>query len=469
MATLTAGGIESFTGGILARGMRSTPVTGVSIDSRTTRPGDIFFAIRGPNNDGHAFIPAALERGAVGAVVVTDYTTEEQLPAGCVIVKVGDTHEALRDVAAEVRRQWRGTIVGVTGSMGKTTTKEFAAQILQTEFSVYRSPGNYNNLFGLPLALFGLSQDDHIGIFELGMSAPGEIAAMCRIARPSVGVVTNVAPVHLEFFDSVDGIARAKAELMESLPADGLFVFNADDPRVSAMARRYAGRSISFGLSESAQVRADAVELSGLGETRFRLHLAGMVRPAVIPVSGKHFVWNALPGVALALHYRLSPDQIVESLRHLRQAHMRGQAIRFAPGFTVIDDSYNSNPRALMQMIENLAQTTGFGRRIVVAGEMLELGRESGRLHYACGEWAARNGIDIVAGVQGSAREIARGAAGAGIPAERALYFPAADEAAEFLAGAVRDGDLVLVKGSRGVRLERVIQYLRAQFTEQGN
>jgi UDP-N-acetylmuramoyl-tripeptide--D-alanyl-D-alanine ligase len=466
MAHMTVAEVETATGGVLVSGPKSASLSGVSIDSRTLRPSDLFVAIRGTRNDGHDYISTALQKGASGVVVDQHYQIAEGFPANKILLRVEDTHEALKDLAAYVRRQWRGSLVGITGSMGKTTTKEFMAQVLQTEFSVYRSPGNYNNLFGLPLAIFGLSPEDHIGIFEMGMSAQGEIAEMCRIALPDVGVITNVAPVHLEFFDSIESIAEAKSELVKGLAAGGTLIYNADDPLVCKIADPFAGDKISFGLSPSADIRAEEVEITGLMETRFRLTWEGASRRAVIYLCGAHYVMNALPAVALARRYTIDIDQIIESLRHLRQAHMRGQILRYREGFTVIDDSYNSNPWALTQMIETLMRIPRQQRRILVAGEMLELGKESESLHRRCGEHAAECGVDIVVGVQGAAREIVRGAASAGMPDTRLYFFTEVNPASDFICRNVQPGDLVLIKGSRGVHLEKIVQALRAAHTE---
>ena len=219
ISELTAAEVESGTGGTLVHGSKDTIFANVSIDTRSLQCGDVFFAIRGPNQDGHCFIPDALSRGALGAVVERGYEYPGQFPA--VLVKVEDTHKALKDLAMAVRRRWPGNLVAITGSMGKTTTRTFVAQVLQSAFTVYQTPGNYNNLFGLPLALFGLRLQHDFGIFEMGMSAPGEIAEMCRIAAPAIGILTNVAPVHLAFFDSVEEIAQAKGELAEALPPYG--------------------------------------------------------------------------------------------------------------------------------------------------------------------------------------------------------------------------------------------------------
>jgi UDP-N-acetylmuramoyl-tripeptide--D-alanyl-D-alanine ligase len=466
MAHMTVAQVETATGGILVSGSKSALLSGISIDSRTLRLSDLFFAIRGTRNDGHDHVLTALQKGASGVVVDFRYEIPEGFPANKILLRVENTHEALKDLAACVRRQWRGSLVGITGSMGKTTTKEFMTQVLQTEFSVYRSPGNYNNLFGLPLAIFGLSPEDHIGIFEMGMSAPGEIAEMCRIALPDVGVITNVAPVHLEFFDSVEAIARVKSELAEGLAAGGTLIYNADDPLVSGIAGRFSGDKISFGLSASADIRAEEIEITGLMETRFRLVCEGAGRRAVIHLGGAHYVMNALPAVALARRYTIGIEQITESLRHLRQAHMRGQILNFQEGFTVIDDSYNSSPCALTQMIETLTRIPHHRRRILVAGEMLELGKESESLHRRCGTRAAEGGVDIVVGVQGAAREIVRGAVAAGMPDTQVHFFTEANPASDFICRNVKPGDLVLIKGSRGVHLEKMVQALRAAYTE---
>lgn len=467
MIEITASQVESSIGGILAQGARDRKVKGISIDSRTLQPGDLFFAIRGPRDDGHLHVPAALSKGACGAVVAPDYELPEGQAPDLILLKVDDTHRALKDLAAEVRRHWRGSLTAITGSVGKTTTKEFAAHVLQTEYSVYRSPGNYNNLFGLPLSIFGLSPDDHIGVFEMGMSARGEIAEMCRIARPDVGIITNVAPVHLQFFGSLDEIATAKGELAAALDPHGTLIYNADDELVKSIAASFAGTAISFGLHPGADVRAEEIEVTGLEETRFRILCGGISVRAAIPVAGHHYVMNALPAVALGRHYRIGIEQIAESLRDIRQAPMRGQVLRFKAGFTLIDDSYNSNPRALSQMTETLSKLRSARRRILVAGEMLELGSQSSTLHYQCGARAAQFGIDLLLAVQGDSRELARGAMAGGMAEHQVRYFPDAEGAAVFLRRTLEAGDVVLVKGSRGVHLERIVADLRAGFEEE--
>jgi UDP-N-acetylmuramoyl-tripeptide--D-alanyl-D-alanine ligase len=456
--------VESATGGTLVMGARDVMFSSISIDTRTLQDGALFFAIKGPNQDGHRFILEALSKGALGAVIQKEFEFPGTFPADRVFLRVADTHEALKYLAMSVRQRWKGTLVAVTGSMGKTTTKEFAAQVMQSGFEVYRTPGNYNNLFGIPLALFGLNPDHDFGIFEMGMSAPGEIAEMCRIANPAIGIITNVAPVHLAFFDSLEKIAHAKEELAEALPASGTLIYNEDDPLVRAIAARFAGRKISFGQAVSADIRADAIEILSLDKTRFQLTCGGITQQIEVPFGGAHYVMNALPAVALGSLYGIALEQIAASLGKLQTVAMRGQILRFKEGFTVIDDSYNSSPRALMQMIEVLSGTPSFTRRILVAGEMLELGSASDRLHFECGAYAAARGLDIAIGIQGAAREIVRSAVKSGMPESQAHFFPEAGAAADFVKGFLRSGDLMLVKGSRGVHAEKIVQSLRSHF-----
>lgn len=466
MEQLTAGQVEIFTGGFLVSGSREDTFSGISIDTRTLHPGDLYFAIRGPKNDGHQFIPSAIDKGAAGAVADYRYDLPPGFPEDRILLRVEDTHQALKEAAAHVRRQWPGTVIGITGSMGKTTTKEFLAQILQVDHNVYRSPGNYNNLFGLPLAIFGLTPADDIGVFEMAMSKTGEIAEMCLIAKPDIGVITNVAPVHLEFFNSIDEIAQAKAELMEGLPESGTLVYNADDPLVRDIAGRFPGRKISFGLSDGADIGVENIRIRDLQETTFTIKHAGESREAMIPLAGQHYVMNALPAFALGLHFGIEPDRILQGYKFLQQTHMRGQITRFREGFTVIDDSYNSNPRALNQMVEMMAAVQSCTRRILVAGEMLELGGDSAALHYQCGKHAANAGIHVVVGVRGAAEEIVRGAREAGVKETKVHFFTEINAATDFVSRLIEPGDLVLVKGSRGVRLDEMVRVIRSHYSE---
>ncbi len=460
--SITVEEVQSCMRGVLLSGSRSAPLSGVSIDSRTLKPGDLFFAIRGPRKDGHDFIPEVLRRGAIGVVVVSDYEAGLDYPEDRTLLKVADTHQALKDLAAHIRRRWQGSLVAITGSMGKTTVKEFAAHVLQARYAVYRSPGNYNNLFGVPLALCGLLAEHEIGIFEMGMSAAGEIAEMCVMAQPHVGVITNVAPVHLEFFPGVEAIASAKGELAVALGTEGTLVYCSDDVLVADIGTRFSGNRVSFGCGGDAAVRATEIEVAGLRETRFRLVTAQGSLAASIPLAGFHYVMNALAVVALGLHFGLEAERIVESLKTLPPAPMRGQVLTLPGGLTLIDDSYNSNPHALRQMIDTLCTLPCGQRRILVAGEMLELGPDAARLHYECGAWAAHCGVDLLITVRGTAQEMARGAVESGMPQERVCFFGDVGSAAEFLMRVTKAGDLLLIKGSRGVQLDRIVRSLCA-------
>jgi UDP-N-acetylmuramoyl-tripeptide--D-alanyl-D-alanine ligase len=303
-----------------------------------------------------------------------------------------------------------------------------------------------------------------MGIFEMGMSTAGEIAEMCRIAAPSIGIITNVAPVHLEYFDSIDQIARAKGELAEGLPADGTLIYNLEDPNVRGIASRFSGRKISFGTSGAADIRAEKIEILGLDRTSFQLSYMGVSSKASIPFAGSHYVTNALPGVALCTLYDVAPEKVIEGLSRLQPAAMRGRIVRFKNGITLIDDSYNSNPRALMQMTDVLVNTPSFSRRILVAGEMLELGSDAPRLHFECGAYAALRGVNWVLGIQGEAREIVRGSIESGLPESQARFFETAETASDFIDSLVHPGDLLLIKGSRGVHTEKIVKSIRSRF-----
>jgi UDP-N-acetylmuramoyl-tripeptide--D-alanyl-D-alanine ligase len=461
VTALTASEVARDSRSVLVAGPRDRRFTGVSIDSRTAREGELFVAIRGPRNDGHDFLDAAISKGAGGVLVDEQFRLPSSWPEDRCLLRSADSHFALKNLAAGVRRRWGGSLVGITGSMGKTTTKEFCGQLLESTYRVFHSPGNLNNLFGLPLALLGVGQDHQVGIFEMGMSEKGEIAEMCRIAAPEVGVVTNIAPVHLESMGSVEAIAEAKNELVQSLPSDGCLVYNADDPLVCAMAERFGGEQISFGTAEGASVRARHIELTRLCATQFLLDVRGSTYPVAIPLGGLHYVMNTLAAVALSNRYGIDPGRLVHVLGELRPAAMRGGILRFRAGFTVIDDSYNSNPRALAGMIATLSGADGFSRRILIAGEMLELGPAAASLHRECGREAARAGIDVVVAIQGTAGEIAAGAVEAGLRPEVVHFFDDVAAATDFVRELLTAGDLALIKGSRGVHLEKLVESLR--------
>jgi len=444
-------------------------VAGVTIDSRAVRPGELFLAIHGARHDGHDFVGAALAAGAAAAVVERRRLGEYPEDIRARLFGVERTLDALQTLARAVRRRWAVVspgrrIAAVTGSTGKTTTKEILAALVAERFRVLKTEGNLNNEYGLPLTLLKLEDSHEAAVAELGMSARGEIARLAQIAEPEIGVVTNVAAVHLEFFASTEEIALAKRELIEGLAGrDPVAVLNADDARVARFGEGFRGRVMTFGFAPGAEFRAEALEERGPAGTAFDFVFPGGRARLELPLIGRHNVANALAALAAASLWGVTPAQAGAAFARLSPAAMRGEVLRFAEGFVVLNDSYNSNPLALEAMVHLLAATPGHGRRILVAGEMLELGPQSPELHRRAGEQAARAGVDWVFAVQGAAREIAAGARAAGVNNGQARFFESSAAAAEVLAGFVAAGDLVLVKGSRGVKMERIVEAIRSR------
>ena len=424
---------------------------GYSIDSRTLRPGDLFFAVKGERLDGHDFVEQALAKGAAAAVVRKDQLARYSVKTR--LLAVEDTLVALQTLATALRRLWGKLVVGVTGSAGKTTTKEAIAHLLATRYRVLKSEGNFNNHFGLPLMLLKLQPEQEVAVIEIGMSHPGEIGALAKIAQPEIGVVICVAPVHLEFFNSVSEIARAKYELIASLPAGGTAVLNADDEYVSQFGRDFKGKVVRFGLKAPADIRAEHIQQCGALGSEFDLVVDGCREKATLPLVGNHNVSNALAAVAVALERGLTPSETVEALKTLAPGDRRGQVVQLG-NITVINDCYNSNPKALNAMVDVLAAIPA-KRHIVVAGEMLELGSSGEELHRRAGRHMAEKKIDVLLGVRGLAQPMVEAARQAGIRAE---FVPTPETAGEWLAQETRAGDMVLLKASRGVKLERALE-----------
>jgi UDP-N-acetylmuramoyl-tripeptide--D-alanyl-D-alanine ligase len=445
-------------------------VAGVSIDSRTLRAGELFVAIHGPRHDGHDHVPSALGRGAIAAVVAESQAHRygDAVRNRCIVVE--NTFEALKQLARAVREAWGGKIAGVTGSVGKTTTKEILAALLGAKLRVLKSEGNFNNEYGLPLTLFRLEETHQAAVLELGMSRRGELARLAAIARPDVGVVTRVAPAHLEFFASVDEIALAKRELIEGLNGhDSTAVLNADDPRVAAFGPFAPGRVVTYGINAPAFFSAAAIEDRGaLGSAFDYVSPEGRVR-LELPVPGRHAIYNALAALAAASVWNIGAAEAQSVFRTLRVPAMRGELLRFSNGAALINDSYNSSPAALHAMVEVLAATPNFQRRILAAGEMRELGASSPMLHREAGIFTAKTGkVDWVVGVEGDAREIVEGAVSAGIPRAQTRFFSSSEDAARFLEGLIAPGDMLLVKGSRGVKMERIVEALLTHHAAPG-
>jgi UDP-N-acetylmuramoyl-tripeptide--D-alanyl-D-alanine ligase len=374
------------------------------------------------------------------------------------LLSVEDPLAALQALATAVRKLWGKPLIGITGSAGKTTTKEAIAHVLSAKFRVLKSEGNFNNHFGLPLMLLKLEPEHDVAVIEMGMSHAGEIRALAKIAQPEIGVVTNVAPVHLEFFESLAAIAKAKFELVESLPSGGTAVLNADDEFVSQFGRGFVGRVVNYGIRANADVRAENIRSKGTEGAEFDVLIGDTRQPATLPLVGEHNILNALAAVAVALERGLTPAEAVAALATLAPAEKRGEVLQMGNttvgNIIAINDCYNSNPKALQAMVDALAAMPA-RRRIVVAGEMLELGPASEQMHRAAGQHIAEKKIDILLGVRGLAHAIAQAAGHSGTRAE---FMVTPEEAGQWLAREARDGDVVLLKASRGVKLEKALE-----------
>ena len=441
---------------------------GYSIDSRTVGAGELFFAVRGERMDGHDYVEAALQAGAVAAVVSRSWEAPDEAERvdPCKLLWVPENGPppnaednvlvALQRLAHQVRIAWAKRVVGVTGSAGKTTTKEAVAQVLSSRYSVLKSAGNLNNHFGVPLQLLRLEPEHEVAVIEMGMNHAGEIAALAAIARPNWGVVSNVAAVHLEFFaGGIEGIARAKKELVDALPEDGLAFLNADDARVRAMGDGLNARAVLFGSADDAAVRAEDVVDAGLEGVRFTAVAEGERAQVTLRLLGRHNVHNALAAIAVGLRSGISLEACAAAVGAMLPTEKRGSVVEWR-GARIVNDCYNSNPAALDAMVDALMAmpVESGGRRIVVAGEMLELGASGAELHRACGERMRAAGVDVVVGVRGLAQEFG------------GTFFASAQEAGEWMREQLRVGDVVLLKASRGVRLEGALEKLALERDE---
>ncbi len=433
---------------------------GYSIDSRTIGAGDLFFAVKGDRVDGHDYVEAALANGAVAAVVSQGWLASDELDAGRLLRVPEDCDDcvlkAMQTLAHEVRRIWGGALIGVTGSAGKTTTKEAIAAVQAVRYRVLKSAGNLNNHFGVPLQLLKLEDEHEVAVIEMGMNHAGEIAALAAIAEPDIAVITNVAPVHLEFFpEGIAGIAKAKYELVQGLGGDGLAILNADDPYVASFARGLGDRALLYGTARDAKVRARNIIDAGLEGVRFTVSYGEESTEVGLHMLGRHNVSNALAAIAAGVESGISLRDCAAAVGEIRAGDKRGQVLHWN-GATIINDSYNSNPKALDAMVDALLSIPA-KRHVVVAGEMLELGPDAGSLHSACGRRMAGRGVAVVVGVRGHAEGLV---AGAKAQSCEGIFVASAEEAGAWLQRNLREGDAVLLKASRGVGLERALTSL---------
>lgn len=464
---LTAGLVAEVTGGHLASGDPGRVFTSVSTDSRSLPmvpasahdAGALFIALAGPNFDAHTFLPDVIARGAAGLLV-----SESPIIAGhAAVIVVPNTLDALQRLGHEVRRRAGTRVVAITGSAGKTTTKEVTAACLASRFKVYWNPGNLNNHIGLPLSLVELRSGPDVAVVELGMNHAGEIRTLVALAEPNVRVWTNVGNAHIGHFGSADAIAEAKAEILEGATTDTVVIVNADDDRVMRHAEGAAGRTLTFGIDNRADVWARQVEDLGFDGSRAEVSTPWGDLSLKLALAGRPNLLNVLAAATVALNEGVEPREIARVTATLAAVARRGALTALANGARLVDDSYNASPAAVNVMLSTLAVTAVPGRRIAVLGEMRELGDDARALHADCGRAAARCGVDLLVAIGGPAADgLVEGAREGGIDAQRILRFADSASAAEPVAALLQPGDLVLVKGSRGTRTDIVADRLKA-------
>jgi len=465
--SLAAGDIARATGGELLSGAPETCCEGVSIDSRDMDRGNLFVAVRGDNFDGHDFVGQAVRGGAAGVMIERGQRARIEDVAGDVpVIAVDDTVQALGDMAAFWRKKFNVPVVAVTGSSGKTTTKEMVSSILSFSRNVLKNKGNFNNLIGLPLTLLRMHDRHEVVVVEMGTNRRGEIERLTEIAAPDIGIVTNVGPAHLEGLQSVDLVAREKGDLFRIMRSDGVAVINRDDPAVCAMQERWTGKSVTYGMTGDSLVRAEDITVEAAGGTGFRLALAGKNERVRIALPGRHNVCNALAAAACSWALDIEYDQICRGLEAFRQLPGRMSLRPLKNGVVLIDDSYNANPVSTREAIETVHAMKGDHAAMIVMGDMLELGDGAAAWHEEMGRLMARRGVDRIFLTGDLVRSVQKGAEAEGMPGDRITYPVTPGGVVDRLTGSVRRGDSILVKGSRGMRMETYVQAITDAFGE---
>ncbi len=431
-------------------------IKGVSIDTRTMQGGELFVALRGPHHDAHDYLSQAARKGASGFLVQSWKAPRGAAFRGLPVIRVKDTTRALGEVAGLVRGKSEALIIGITGSTGKTLTKDFLASILRRNFKTVASQGSFNNEVGVPLTLLGIKPTTQMVVLEMGSRGLGHIGELCSFARPDAGIVTNIGLTHYQSFKSEENVALAKAELLAAVPRDGFCVLNADEPRYAWLARRCKGRKISFGTSRRSNVRGSDLKVDGRGKPSFTLSYGGLRETVALPLPGRHNLYNALAAAACSLALGLGLEQVKAGLEKARLTEWRMEMFKTSKGVTILNDCYNSNPAAVKAALESLADIDASGKVIVVLGDMAELGTISEEAHHRVGELVVDSGADVLITVGRHARDIASAARGRGLP--RGSIFPARDvtQAAEILRAVLEPEDMVLIKGSRKLGMERL-------------
>lgn len=430
-------------------------ITGVVANSRDAGTGDIYVALVGERVDGHEYVNDAFDRGAAAALVAGDSNYEGP------IVAVADTGRALMQLAADERQGLAMQVLAITGSTGKTSVKDLTAAVLSLRYRVTSSPRSFNTEVGVPLTLLAANEDTDVTVCEMGSRGRGHISLLADVARPLVGVITNVGPAHLEMFGSLEGVAEAKAELIEALPEDGTAVLNADDPFVRDFGQRTKARTILYGTVADATVRGEELSLDGEGRASFMLRTPEGSERVELSIPGEHMAWNALAACGGGVALGLSPGECAAALKEARISPWRMEVFETAGGVRVINDAYNANPASMAAALKAARWMAGEGRCIAVLGEMAELGSMAGEEHERVGELIARLGIEQLITVGTSARRISVGAIREGVEPERVKACETVEEASDTARSMVRAGDVVLVKASRRAGLERLAEALR--------
>ena len=458
--------VVSALGGRQIYGSPDKLMRGLSTDSRTMVPGHMFLALRGERYDGNNFLSEAVDAGAAGVIVESDSTIPKELTNNnLIVITVSSTLKALGDLAMWWRRQWGGRVIAITGSNGKSTTKEMAASILSLKANTMKSPGNFNNLIGLPLAVLSLEEGHEMAVLEMGMNRPGEIARLTQIAEPDIGVITNVARAHLEGLGDLDGVVKAKGELLEVMSKKSTAILNGDDGSTVRLASTFQGPIVTFGLGKMNQVRAGNIKRIGACTQAFNIYMDNERIRVKINLPGIHNVFNALGGAAIALCSSTSKELIVQGLEDFRPLKGRFQIIDLKDGIQIIDDTYNSNPSSLSAALQIIKELLVEKQGLVVGlGEMMELGKETSKYHFDAGRLMAVMGVRYLVVLGEHGRQVIEGACKGGMDITQTHLVTNHAEMIHAIKANVREGDIVFLKGSRKVALEKVVEVIKGYF-----
>ncbi len=458
-AGLTIAEIVRITGGKVQGNFLNRIVNGISTDTRTITKGDLFIALKGKKFDAHNFVMEAFRKGA-SAVIVEKIYTEKNLRG--VVIRVRDTLRALGDIAQYWRSRCIIDVVGITGSNGKTTTKELVSSVLSRRYNILSTEGNLNNLIGLPLMLFRLTDEHEMAVLELGTSKCGEIARLTEIAKPNIGIITNIAPAHLEYFKSLKGVLNEKIQLAKHL-GDGLFIYNGDDKLLSAGAQKIKCSKLTFGFGHRSDVRCTEVILQRENLTKFRVKTSQFIYDFSINLTGRHNIMNALAAISCGIYFNLEPEEIYRGLKRVFPLKGRGEIRKGIGGSTIIDDSYNANPASVLTGLNEIGQVYRKKRVSVVIGDMLELGRNAEKFHREIGEKLSDMKVYRLVTVGNLAREIAVEAQKAGFPENKIFIARSKDSAVEWLKKELNQSDIIYIKGSRGMQMEDIVRGLEVK------